>query len=103
MLLYDQASNFYLPNLAVFKTLMLILLFGLTYFLYKKIRKIDDSKWTSIAILFTILYSILDLTVLIGIFKMDISMWLMAILPFCIFSFFGIGYWILRPKMMDKK
>lgn len=101
MLLYDQETDSYLPNLAVFKTLMLILLFGSTYFFFKKIQKFDDSKWISIAILFTVLYSILDLSVLVGLFKMELSMWLMAIFPFCILSFFGIGYWVLRPKISD--
>lgn len=103
MMLYDQETNSYLPNLAVFKALMLILLFGLTYFFYKKIKNFDDSNWISTAILFTVIYSILDLTVLVGLLKLGISMWFMAIFPFCILSFFGIGYWVLRPGMTDKK
>lgn len=98
MFMYNKETNSYLPNLAVFKTIMLVLLFGLTYLFFKQIVKSDNSKWTSVAILFTVVCSILDLGVLIGLFKMEIMMWVMAIFPFYLLSFFGFGYWLLRQK-----
>lgn len=98
MFMYDKETNSYLPNIPVFKTVMLSLLFGLTYLFYKQLAKSDNAKWTSTALLFTIVCSILDMAVLIGIFKMEILMWILAIFPFYILSFFGFGYWLLRPK-----
>lgn len=98
MFMYDKATNSYLPNLPVFKTIMLVLLFGLTYLFYKQIAKSDNTKWTSIALLFTVACSLLDMVVLIGLFKMEISMWAMAIFPFYLLSFFGFGAWLLKSK-----
>ena len=97
MFLYDQENDVYLPSFAAFKTLMLALLFGLTFLSYKRIKK-DNFKWTSVALLFTAVYSIFDMVVLIIEFKMDIFMWLAAIFPFCLVSFFGIGYMVLKPE-----
>ena len=97
--MYDKETNSYLPNLPVFKTVMLVLLFGLTYMFFKQIVKFDKAKWTSVALLFTIVCSILDMGVLIGLFKMEIMMWVMSIFSFYLLSFFGFGYWLLGQKL----
>lgn len=98
MFMYDKETNSYLPNLPVFKTVMLVLLFGLTYVFFKQIVKFDKTKWISVALLFTAVCSILDMGVLIGLFKMEIMMWVMAIFPFYLLSFFGFAYWLLKQK-----
>lgn len=98
MFMYDKETNSYLPNLAVFKTVMLVLLFSLTYIFFKQIKKSDTSTWISIAILFTVFACVFDFIVLIGLFKYAFSMWAMAIFPFYLLSFFGFGYWLLKVK-----
>lgn len=98
LLMYDKETNSYLPNLPVFKTVMLVLLFGLTYLFFRQIAKTDKTKWTSIALLFTVVCSLFDMIVLIGLFKMPVQMWAMAIFPFYLLSFYGLGYWLLRVK-----
>lgn len=98
MLMYDKATNSYLPNLPVFKTVMLALLFGLTYLFFRNIEKVEHTNWVYVALLFTITCSILDTAVLIGVFKMEIIMWITAIFPFYLLSFFVFGYFLLKNK-----
>ena len=98
MFMYNKETNSYLPNIPVFKTVMLALLFTLTYLFFKQVSKSDKTKWTSIAFLFTVICSVLDMIVLIGLFKMEIQMWAITIFPFYLLSFYSLGYWILKPK-----
>lgn len=98
LFMYDKETNSYLPNIPVFKTVMLALLFTLTYLFFKQVSKSDKTKWTSIAFLFTVICSVLDMIVLIGLFKMEIQMWAITIFPFYLLSFYSLGYWILKPK-----
>jgi len=102
MLMYEPETNSYLPNMVVFKSVMLVLLFTLTFIFFNRIKMYETTKWWKIAVIFTIICSILDFAVLIGVFGTSISLWAMAIFPFYLLSFFGLGYFILGAKRKTK-
>lgn len=101
VLMYDPQSNEYLPNFIVFKLVMLLLLFGLTFYFFQKIKKYEISSWVKISTVFILICSILDFAVVVAFFNVSISTWVMAIFPFYIISFYGLGFLMLR-KMESK-
>jgi hypothetical protein len=71
----------------------------LTYYFFRKIKASDTaSPWYAYAILFVVICSLLDFAVLLTVFKVEFSVWAMAIFPVYLIVFFGFGYFMLRGK-----
>ncbi len=102
MIMYDYESNAYLPNFITFKAVMLVLLFGLTFYFYRLIKKYESGNWLKIATLFIVICSVLDFAVLLTVFKVSLVTWAMAILPFYLLSFYGLGFLMLRKRIKVK-
>lgn len=97
--MYDPKTNQYLPNIPVFKSVMIALTSLLAYYFFRKIKATDTgSPWYAYAILFVVVCSLLDFAVLLTVFKVAFSVWAMAIFPVYIIVFFGFGYFILGKK-----
>jgi hypothetical protein len=99
MLMYDYQTNAYVPNFITFKVVMLVLLFGLTYYFYRIIKKHQHLNWLKTAIIFTVTCSVLDFAFLLTVFKVSLPVWSMAIFPFYLLSFFGLGFLMLRKRI----
>jgi len=97
--MYDPQTNQYLPNIPVFKSVMIALTTLLTYYFFKKIKTSDTaSPWYAYALLFVVVCSVLDFAVLLTVFKVEFSVWAMAIFPVYLIVFFGLGYLMLGKK-----
>lgn len=97
--MYDPKTNQYLPNIPVFKSVMIALTALLAYYFFRKIKASDAaSPWYSYAILFVVVCSVLDFAVLLTVFKVEFSVWVMAIFPVYVIVFFGFGYFMLGKK-----
>jgi hypothetical protein len=97
--MYDPKTNQYLPNIPVFKSVMIALTALLAYYFFRKIKAIDmASPWYAYAILFVVVCSVLDFAVLLTVFKVEFSVWVMAIFPVYVIVFFGFGYFMLGKK-----
>ncbi|UXE68660.1 MAG: hypothetical protein KA713_08860 [Chryseotalea sp. WA131a] len=97
--MYDPKTNQYLPNIPVFKSVMIALTALLAYYFFRKIKASDTaSPWYAYAILFVVICSLLDFAVLLTVFKVEFSVWAMAIFPVYLIVFFGFGYFMLGKK-----
>lgn len=97
--MYDPNTNQYLPNIPVFKSVMIALTTLLTFYFFSKIKANDQSsEWYAYAIFFVVVCSVLDFAVLLTVFKVDFSIWALTIFPVYIIVFFGVGYLFLKKR-----
>jgi DMSO reductase anchor subunit len=89
----DPVTKAYLPNEIVFKLVMFLLLAVIVYVSAKKLT----STWKENALIFSGINVLLDVIVLIMVFKMPTTEWLYTILPIYIVCFIG-GFYLLRNK-----
>ncbi len=86
----------YKPNIYVFKLVMFILASAIAYYFYKKLRDKKDLTIT-VAHVFLATSVLLDMILLVSVFKMPFMIWVAMILPFYLVAFYGI-YFLLNYK-----
>ncbi|OYU03469.1 MAG: hypothetical protein CFE36_01565 [Sphingomonadaceae bacterium PASS1] len=87
--LFDPATQFYVPGFVGFKIIMILTVAAVTFFTYCWIARHRPLVW-GMAAVYLAINSLLDLLVLILLFKVPIESWLMTILPIYIVIFFAI-------------
>lgn len=86
----------YKPNIYVFKLVMFVLASAITYYFYKKLRD-KKSLTMAVAHVFFATSVLLDMILLVSVFKMPFMIWVAMILPFYVVAFYGI-YFLLNYK-----
>jgi len=87
--LYDPATGSYVPGFLGFKIIMAVLAGASTFFTYRWITRQHTLAWST-AGFYLIVNSLLDVVVLILMFRMPPTEWLTTILPLYLLVFFGI-------------
>ena len=93
--LFDPDTQTYVPSFAGFKVIMTLTSAAVTFFTYRWIARDRSLVW-GMAAEYLAVNSILDVLVLIMLFKVPIATWLMTILPIYILVFFAIMASFLR-------
>ena len=93
-LLFNPNTREYLPNYPVFKIIMAIVLFVVTYWLFMRLHtEMKESKW-KVSAVFLVTNIVLDLIVLVGVLAMSLSTWVLTVLPFYVVAFFGVEWYM---------
>ena len=87
----------YKPDIVTFKITMFVILTIITMIGYFIIRN-TRLNWLITAIVFLLVSCVLDVVVIINIFRMNTTSWVLTILPIYLLIFFGLAYTILRKE-----
>lgn len=99
--LFDPATQSYVPSFAGFKVIMTLTAAAVTFFTYRWIARHRSLVWGTAAVYLAI-NSLLDVLVLILLFKVPIKTWLMTILPVYTFVFFAMMAFFQRGARRDQ-
>ena len=88
----------YKPDFITFKITMFVILVIITTLGYTIMRWYTKLNWVITSIVFLLLSCILDVVVLINIYKTNTTSWVLTVLPVYLLVFFGLGYIILRRE-----
>ena len=84
----DPVTKEYLPNFTVFKVVMFLILAVVTYGLYVLLKK-DQLLTITTTNTFLLVNILLDMVVLVLIFKIPILVWVTTVLPVYLIMFYG--------------
>lgn len=86
----------YKPNIYVFYAIMVFLLAVVVYYFYRRLHS-KKSLVLNVAHIFLAVAVVLDMGVLVAVFKMSWLLWVKAILPSYLLIFYGF-YFLLKKK-----
>jgi uncharacterized membrane protein YidH (DUF202 family) len=92
----------YKPDYITFKLTMIVILIIITTLGYSIMRWYTKLNWVITAITFLLFSCVLDIVVLINIFKFSNTDWVLTVLPSYLVIFFGLGYLILRRETTEE-
>jgi hypothetical protein len=100
LFMIDNSRNpiAYKPDYISFKITMFVLLIVITTLGYSVVRWYTKINWVITAITFLLLSCVLDVIVLINIFRMNSTNWVITVLPIYLLIFFGLAYIIIRRE-----
>ncbi|MDI9314249.1 MAG: hypothetical protein QM529_06215 [Hydrotalea sp.] len=87
----------YLPNIYVFKAVMFLLASGTAWFFYKKLQA-KKSLDINVAHVFLAVSVVLDMALLVSVFKMPLFVWLTMVFPCYPIAFYGLYFFLKRKK-----
>jgi hypothetical protein len=88
----------YKPDYISFKITMFVILIVITTLGYSVMRWYTKMNWVITAMTFLLVSCVLDVILLINIFKMNTTDWVLTVLPSYLLIFFGLAYLILRRE-----
>jgi hypothetical protein len=88
----------YKPDYFSFKMTMFVILIVITTLGYSVMRWYTKMNWVITAMSFLLVSCVLDVVLLINIFKMNTTDWVLTVLPSYLVIFFGLAYLILRKE-----
>lgn len=96
----DNTKNpiMYKPDYITFKITMLVILVIVTTMGYGIIRWYTKLNWVITAMTFLMFSCVLDVVILINIFRANTTSWVLTVLPVYLLVFFGLSYIVLRRE-----
>jgi hypothetical protein len=98
--LYNPATQSYYPNFIGFKIIMATVAACATFFTYRCIARHRSLGW-SVAIVYLLVNTALDVLVIILLFKMPFAFWFTTIMPVYLIVFFAMIAFLLRGQRLE--